>query len=315
MVTSVVAPEYGGPEVLRVIEEALPNPGPGEVRIRVRAAGLNPADAKRIRGSFGRGQQPPIRPGSEVSGIVTAVGEQASGPSGPIAVGDEVVAYRVAGGLASEVNAPASSVLPKPDSLGWDEAAGLLLTGGTAYHLLEATGVSEVDTVLIHGASGSVGLLAAQLAAQRGARVIGTAGALNHDLLRRFGIEPVAYGPGLIERVNAMAPAGIDVALDTVGTDEAIDVSVALVADRGRIATIAAFQRAGEIGGIRILGSGPGADPGTELRSAARLELLRLAGEGRLVVVLGPSFPLAAAAEAFALVESGHAGGKIVLHP
>lgn len=310
MVRAVVAPEYGGPEELRVVDVEVPAPGPGHLNIRVNAAGVNPSDAKSIRGLFGRGARLPLHPGSEVSGVVSAVG-----PDVPFAIGDEVVAYRVSGGFAQELQTKTAAVLRKPPALGWEAAAGLLLTGVTATHLIEATHVDRGDVVLVHGASGSVGLLAIQLARLRGARVIGTASERNHELLRRFGAEPVAYGPGLVERVRELAPAGIDAALDTIGTDEALDASVALTHQKARIATIAGFARASAIGGVKKLGGGPGADPGTSLRESARAGLLQLAGEGTLEVVLGPTFPLEKAAEALALVESGHAGGKVVLIP
>ncbi|NQX12217.1 NADP-dependent oxidoreductase [Microbacteriaceae bacterium VKM Ac-2855] len=309
MVRAVIAPEYGSPAELRVVDVEVPHPGPGHLNIRVVAAGVNPSDAKLVRGQFGRGARLPLRPGSEVSGVVSAVG----GSDVPFAVGDEVVAYRVAGGYAEELQTTSATVLRKPPTLSWHEAAGLLLTGVTAYHLLEATHVGAGDTVLIHGASGSVGLLAVQLARIRGARVIGTASERNHELLARFGAEPVAYGPGLVERIRAVAPHGIDAALDTVGTDEALDVSVVVTPLKTRIATIAGFARASAIGGIKKLGGGPGADAGSSLRNAARGTLLQLAGEGRLEVTLGASFALEQAAEALALVEGGHAGGKVVL--
>lgn len=310
MVRAVVAREYGGPDGLEVVDVAVPPPGPGHVNIRVKAAGVNPSDAKLLRGVFGRGARLPLHLGSEVAGVISAVG-----PDVPFAVGDEVVAFRVSGGYAQELQAKTASVLRKPAALGWSEAAGLLLTGVTAYHLLEATHVDRGDTVLIHGASGSVGILAVQLARLRGARVIGTASERNHELLRRFGAEPVVYGAGLVERIRAIAPDGVDAALDTIGTDEALDSSAELTAQKSRIATVAGFRRAAEIGGIRRLGAGPGADPGTSLRDAARAPLLQLAGEGKLVVVLGESFPLEKAADAIALLETGHAGGKIVLLP
>ena len=184
----------------------------------------------------------------------------------------------------------------------------------TAFHLLEATQVGEGDTVLVHGAAGGVGRMTAQLAVGRGATVIGTAAASRHDELRELGIVPVTYGDGLADRVRAAAPDGVDVALDTVGTDEAVDVSLELVADRGRIATVAAFGRAGEAG-ILLLGNGPGADPGTELRQAARLTLTDLAEKGELDVAVAASFPLSDAASAHRLVGEGHAGGKVVLVP
>jgi NADPH:quinone reductase-like Zn-dependent oxidoreductase len=143
--------------------------------------------------------------------------------------------------------------------------------------------------------------------------VIGTASARHHELLRQFGVIPVEYGPGLLDRVRAAAPQGVDAALDLVGTDEAVDSSLALVADRARIASIAAFGRSGE--GFRLLGGGPGADPGDEIRSAARLRLLEAVTAGRLEVVVAASYPLAAAADAHRAITGAHAAGKIILVP
>src|SRR5262249_20757476 len=155
--------------------------------------------------------------------------------------------------------------------------------------------VEAGDTVLVHGAAGGVGLMAIQLASARGATVVGTANPARHDLLRELGAVPVAYGEGLADRVRTAAPQGVTAALDLVGTDEAVDVSVALVADRNRIATIAAFRRGLELG-IKVLGGSPGADPGTAIRDAARLDLARLAGQGQLRVLVTRSFPLENAA-------------------
>nr|WP_323743000.1 MULTISPECIES: zinc-binding dehydrogenase [unclassified Rathayibacter] len=230
-------------------------------------------------------------------------------------VGDEVVGFRVAGGYAAEIVAPASAVLPKPEGLSWEAAAGLLLAGTTAEHLLQATRVTAGETVLVHGASGGVGSLLVQLARARGARVLGTCSTRGEGVVRRFGGEPLHYGSGLEERVRSAAPEGVAAALDTAGTAEALDASVALVTDRSRIATIAGFASATRLGGILLLGSGAGADPGTALRDAARAPLLDRAGRGELEVALGASFPLREAASALALVESGRAGGKVVLLP
>jgi NADPH:quinone reductase-like Zn-dependent oxidoreductase len=315
MSAAVVATAYGGPEVLEVVDVEVPSPGPGQVTIEVRAAGINPIDLKVYSGSMGRDESAlPRRLGSEVSGVVTATGLGARGPAGPLAVGDEVIGYRVSGGYAASITVDGDAVFPKPASLSWEEAAGLSLTGVTATHLLEATGVTAADTVLVHGVAGGVGLMTAQLALARGATVVGTAAEHRHDELRRFGIVPVAYGDGLVDRVREAAPGGVDVALDTVGTDEAVDASLELVPDRRRIATIAAFGRAPDAG-IQLLGNGPGADPGTEIRRVARLPVAELAGKGKLRVVVARSFPLAEVAEAHRLVGGGHAGGKVVLLP
>lgn len=315
MTRIVEATGFGGPEVLSLREVDLPDPGADEVRVEVRAAGVNPADFKSYGGAFGTDPAAlPIRLGYEAAGVVTAAGADAVGSRGPVRVGDEVILFRISGGYASEVVVRAASVTPKPTSLGWAEAGGLMLTGATAVHTLTATGVGAGDVVLVHGAAGGVGLMAVQLAALSGARVIGTASERNHDLLRDLGAEPVAYGNGLLNRVRALAPDGVDVGLDLIGTDEALDVSLALVEDRDRIATIANFVRSpGE--GVKLLGGGPGADPGTGIRDAARARLADLAGEGRLQVRVAATFTLDDVARAHQLVGEGHTVGKVVLLP
>ena len=311
----VIAAGYGGPEILSVAEEPLAEPGPGEARIEVRAAGVNPVDARSYSGAFGKDPaRLPIRLGAEAAGVVTAAGPDAVGPAGPVQVGDEVIAYRAPGAYATELVVPAQAVIPKPGTLDWPQAAGLMVTGVTAWHLLAATAAGPGDTVLVHGGSGGVGLMAVQLAAIRGAKVIATASPARHDLLRDLGAIPVAYGPGLEDRVRAAAPGGVDVALDLVGTDEAWDVSLGLVADKARIATIVAFGR-GLQAGIKVLGGAPGADPGTEIRERARLELARLAQDGRLRVLVSQTFPLAEAAAAHHAILDGHTTGKITLIP
>ncbi|MEP7025475.1 MAG: NADP-dependent oxidoreductase [Actinomycetota bacterium] len=311
----VVAAGYGGPEMLSVVDRPTPEPGPGEAVISVRAAAVNPIDHKAYSGAFGTDPAKlPIRLGSEASGVVTAVGPDAVGPAGPVSVGDEVIAYPASGTYAAELVVPAQSLVPKPATLDWAQAAGLLVTGVTAWHALTVTGVSEGETVLIHGAAGGVGIMAVQLAVIRGAKVVATASAARHDFLRKLGASPVAYGPGLLDRARDAAPGGVDAALDLIGTDEAVDVSLELVSDRARIATIAAFAR-GPGAGIKLLGGGPGADPGTEIRSAARLPLAQLAAEGRLQVFVASTFPLTDPAAAHLESKTGHATGKIVLIP
>jgi NADPH:quinone reductase len=315
MTRAVVATAFGGPEVLAVIETPVRAPEPGEVLISVRAAGTNPVDYKLFSGNMGRDPaRLPMPVGSEAAGVVTEVGDGAEGPGGPVAVGDEVVAYRIAGAYADDVTVPGSTVIPKPSTLSFEEASGLMLTGVTATHALAVTRVGAGDTVLIHGASGGVGLMAIQLAVDAGARVIGTASESGRAVVREFGAEPVAYGTGLEERVRALAPGGVDAAVDCAGGDEALEVSLALVADRGRIVTIVASRRAFEEG-VKVIGGAPGADPGTEIRAAARLELARLASDGKLRVVVAAVYPLAEAAVALRTLATGHAHGKIVLVP
>jgi NADPH2:quinone reductase len=311
----MIARSYGGSAALESVDEPTPEPGNGQVVIAVKAAGTNPSDCKQLSGAFGtNADNLPLRPGAEVSGVVTAVGPDALAAHGLVRVGDEVVAYRVSGGFADEVLVSAKSVFAKPSGLSWNVAAGLLLTGATAWHLVEATGIGPGDTVVVHGASGAVGSLAVQLAVQRGAVVIGTASLANHGAVRDLGALPVEYGEGLVARIRQLAPDGVDAALDTVGTDEAIESSVELTGDPLRVATINAFTRGAELGVLR-LGAAPGADPGTGVRNAARQPLLDLAAAGRLTVRLGATYPLAEAAAALALLETGHPDGKVTLVP
>ena len=315
MATRVVATAYGGPEVLTLVEEPVGEPGPRQVLVEVRAAGTNPYDYKVYSGIYGEDpSQLPIHLGAEASGVVRSVGEGAVGETGPINSGDEVIAYPVAGGYASDLVVGAASVVSKPSTLSFEEAAGLMVTGTTAAHALTAIGVEAGDTVLIHGAAGGVGFMAVQLALNAGARVIGTASESGHDRLREVGAEPVSHGDGLLERVRAIAPDGIDAAIDTVGADEALDVSVVVVSDRARIVTIVSFERAMELG-VKAIGFGPGGDPGTEIRSAARLELVRQAEEGKLHVPIARTYPLREVADAHRELSAGHAHGKIILVP
>jgi NADPH:quinone reductase-like Zn-dependent oxidoreductase len=311
----VVATAFGGPEVLAVADQPAGPPGPGEALVEVRAAGVNPVDWKVYSGA--RGGDPsrlPMRLGSEAAGVVTQASPDAAGPGGPVRVGDEVIAFRAPGAYAAQLVVPGEALVPRPAALDWPQAAGLMLTGVTAWHLLAATAVQPGDTVLMHGAAGGVGLMAVQLAVGRGATVLATASPGRHEFLRGLGAVPVAYGDGLAGRVRAAAPGRVDVALDLVGTDEAIDVSVELVADRQRIATIAAPARGLQLG-IRVLGGAPGADPGTALRAAARLPLTQLAQDGKLRVFVAQTFPLAEAAAAHRVSMRGHTSGKLALIP
>ncbi|HKS49622.1 MAG TPA: NADP-dependent oxidoreductase [Amycolatopsis sp.] len=292
----------------------MPAPGTGQVVIQVRAAGVNPIDYKRYSGAFG--SDPAMLPmpvGLEVAGVITAVGEEAAGPAGPLAVGDEVVAFSVTGGYATEVVADAAVVVPKPPEVSWETASGLLLAGGTAVHGLTLLNVGEGDTLVVHGASGAVGFIAVQLAVAAGATVLGTASESRHELLREHGAVPVAYGPGLLERLREAAPSGVDAVFDAVGTDEAIDASLELVPDPKKIVSAVAFGRGDT--GIQLIGGGPGGDPGTEIRAQAWQRLLPLAAQGRLEIPISRTFGLAEAAEAHRLVAGGHPGGKVVLLP
>ena len=312
MARAVVATAYGGPEVLDLVEIEVGEPAADEVVIDVRAIGVNPADVKAYSGVWGTDPAAlPKRLGFEAAGVVSVAGISAVGQAGPVKVGDEVIAWRASGAYADQLKVPAKIVVPRPQNLSWAQSANLLLVGGTAVHALVAAGVTKGDTVLVHGAAGGVGSIVVQLAVARGARVIGTASPESHDLVRSLGGEAVTYGAGLAERVRALAPRGVNAAIDTVGSDEAVDVSLELVADKSRIASIAAFTRKDT--GIKILGAG--GDPGDDIREAARLDLVRLAGSGELQVFVAATYPLADVARAHRDLSKPHPPGKFALIP
>lgn len=306
-----IATDFGGLDVFHLEDVEVPRPGIGEVTIQVRAAGMNPADFKHVARGSDRSLLP-ISVGYELAGVISAIGVDTTIASGGGAIGDEVIAYRVQGGYATAITVAAKNVFAKPASLAFPEAANLLLAATTASEMLHVTGVTAGETVLVHGASGAVGVSVIQQAKLLGARVIGTASESSFPVVERFGAEAVAYGDGLEQRVRELAPEGIVAALDTVGTDEAVDVSLALVADRGRIVTIAAMQRA-EGAGIRVIMGALAAS--AAYRDSVRAGLIALAGDGTLVVPIARTFPLADAVEALTLLKAGHPGGKIALIP
>lgn len=305
------ATTWGQPETWEFLEYEAPAPDAGEVTIRVLAAGVNPADAKHV--AVPRpGSELPIPIGYEVSGVVAAIGPDTLIGSGAVEVGDEVIAFRVRGGYATEITVPAEKVFAKPSTLTHPEAANLLLVGTTAAEMLAVTGAAAGETIVLHGASGAVGVSVLQQARLRGIRVIGTASERRFDEVRRFSGLPVRYGPGLTGRVRELAEVPIVAALDAVGSDEAVDVSLELVADRRRIVTIAAAARAETDGILAIAGSMP--DSAT-FRDGVRGDLAALAQSGDLVVPLARTFPLSDAPAAHRLLATGHPGGKLALIP
>ncbi|QUQ64775.1 NADP-dependent oxidoreductase [Kutzneria sp. CA-103260] len=311
---------HGTPDVLGVVEVPTPHAAADGVVVEVRAAGVNPIDWKLYSGAFHAvdddhkdaaglaASMPSI--GLECAGVVTEVGADVTG----VRIGDEVIVYPVTAAYADYVSAPATAILAKPAGLGWAEAGSLMLTGTTAVHALHAAGVAAGDAVLVHGGSGGVGLMGVQLAAAAGATVIATAAERNHALLRELGATPVVYGPGLAGRVRTAAPHGVSAAVDFAGTDEALQVSLELVADRTRIASITGSPRRAAAG-IKLLGYGPGQDAGTEIRSAARGALIDRVESGALRVIVDTTFPLTLAAKAHEVGIAGHAPGKLVLIP
>jgi NADPH:quinone reductase len=306
-----VATDFGDLDTFELREFEVPPPGAGEVTIAVHAAGMNPADYKHVASEGDRARLP-IPIGYEVSGVIAAIGPETQIASGAGAVGDEVLAFRVTGGYASAITAAAKNVFAKPALMSHPEAANLLLAGTTAAEALHVTRVAAGETIVVHGASGAVGVSLLQQARLLGARVIGTASQRRFDTVRDFGGEPVAYGNGIEHRLRALAPDGYAAAVDTVGTAEAIDVSLALVRDRTRIVTIAARDRAAS-DGIAVIG---GAMPASATyRDENRSRLIALAADGRLVVPVARTFPLTDAIEALELLKEGHPGGKLALIP
>lgn len=315
MTKTAVAIAYGNPsDVVEIREAPTPVPGAGQAVVAIRASALNPIDVKTVRGRMGTDPAKlPLAVGFEAAGVVTAVGAEAVNSSGrPLTVGDEVVVYRATGGLSTDVLAEGADVHHKPAGLSFDVAAGLLLVGVTAADTIATAAVTAEDTLLVHGGAGAVGAIVVQLAIAKGAKVIATASSANHDFLRQLGAVPVAYGDGLIDRVRDAAAGGVTVAIDTVGTDEAADVSLDLVADLARIVTIAGFARAAQDGFVSIGGPDP---ESARIRDEARGELLDLAGQGKLVNVVAKTFPLSAAAEAHTELKTAHAIGKFILIP
>ncbi|WP_262701071.1 MULTISPECIES: NADP-dependent oxidoreductase [Streptomyces] len=300
---AIVYEEYGGPEVLRLKETEEPHPGPGQVRLKVMAAAVNPLDHK-IRGGWMPQMGPaafPAIPGIEAAGVVDEVGDGVT----DVSVGDEVLGWTVTGAYAPY--ALATDVAPKPAGLGWETAAALPVAAETSARVLDLLGLKEGETLLLHGAAGAVGGVGVQLAVARGATVIGTASPANHDYLRSLGAIPVAYGEGLADRVRAVAPKGVDAVYDAAGQG-ALPVSIELrggTADR--VVTIA-DPAAADLGVTFSAGGG-----GRPVEAIA--EYARLAAAGRLRVPVVRSFPLADAAAAHEQSETGHSRGKLILRP
>jgi NADPH:quinone reductase-like Zn-dependent oxidoreductase len=313
MSTAIAYTRLGGPEVLHSIELPDPVPGPGELAIRVEAVGVNPIDAKLRSGA--RASAPitePRRVGTDGAGVVSAVGAGVDG----FRVGDPVAFAGVRGAYATDVVAPASRAHARPPQVSAAEGAALGIPVGTAYQALRSVAVGAGDVVLVHAGSGAVGQALIQYAVLWGATVVATSSPRRFDRVRALGATPVAYGEGLIDRVREAAPDGVSVAIDAVGTDEALRTSMDLVADRERVVTLVRGKDASGLG-IRAF-SGGSPTPLTDQQQAWRGEAvpvtLALLAAGAFSVELGPSFPLADAAAAHRAVEAG-VDGKIILVP
>jgi NADPH:quinone reductase-like Zn-dependent oxidoreductase len=294
--------QFGGPEVLEIVDLPDPHPGPGQVRIAVRAAGINPSDWKKREGLMD--PELPQTLGYEAAGVVDELGEGVA----DVAVGDRVFGFSAEGAAQAEL-AVLSYYAPIPPSLDFPGAAALPAAVETATRALDqlASGGTSGSggTLLINGASGSVGSAAVQLAVLRGARVIGTASPANHTYLRSLGAEPVAYGEGLVERVRALAPDGVDLALDVAGSGVLPEL-IELAGGPEHVVTIADFVGAQEHG-VRFSRG----DAGRALHSLA--DVGALIESGRFSLPVAQTFPLAEVAAAHRVSQDGHVRGKLVL--
>ena len=288
---------FGGPEVLEIVDVPEPHPGPGEIRIAVRAAGINPVDWKFRQGMMG--SDLPSGTGYDAAGVVDELGDGVAG----VAVDDEVF------GQGRDVAAQ-FAVLTQwarvPAGLNFTAAAGLPMAVETATRGLDLLGVGDGDTVLVNGASGGVGSAAVQIARERGARVIGTASEPNHEYLRSLGAEVVTYGEGLAERVRALVPDGVDAAFDVAGGGQ-LPALVELAGGTRRVLTIADFAGAEE-NGVQVSGG-----PGTEMAYHAIREIVPVIEAGHFSLPVSRTFPLEEIAEAHRASQGGHVRGKLVL--
>jgi NADPH:quinone reductase-like Zn-dependent oxidoreductase len=309
MSRAVIYQKFGGPEVLELREVPEPHAGPGEVRIRVTAAGLNPMDwgiAARPEAAERFGITVPAGFGYDLAGVVDEVGDDVTG----FAVGDRVFGGALGAAVADHVVIKTSTGTPTPTSL-WptpkgisDEVAATIPVAGlTAAAALAALDLESGDTVLIGGAGGGVGVFAVQLARLAGARVIGTGSRSTFEFLRELGAEPVEYGQGLADRVRALAPDGVTAATDLFGTETA-ETALALGVPPERISTIAAGPN--PPGGVRATG-------GIEAAPGALKQLTDAIAAGELTVPIAATFPIEEVREAVVLQAGRHVHGKVVI--
>lgn len=313
MTRAVVYTEFGGPEVLTVVETPAPEIRPAHLVVRVEAAGVNPIDAKLRKGIRPSATiDAPRHIGRDGAGVVLEVGDDVQG----FRVGDAIAFRETSGTYASEVRVAAHNAIPRPPAVSAAAGAGIGIPVGTAYQVLRSLDVRAGDTLLLHAGSGAVGQAAIQYAVLWGATVIATASERRFDRVRQLGAIPVAYGEGLLDRVREVTPQGVSVAFDAAGTDEALEVSCELVADRQRIGTIVRGQDAGQYG-VRAFGGGS-STPLTETELAWRAEAfpvtMALLAAGAFSIEEGPRFSLEDAAEAHRAIERG-VDGKIVIVP
>ncbi|GAA2470038.1 NADP-dependent oxidoreductase [Winogradskya humida] len=295
--------QYGGPEVLRIVDLPDPHPGPGQVRIRVHAAGINATEWKIRKGELSFGAQLPQTTGRDVAGVVDELGEGVT----DVALGDRVFGISDDGAGAAELALLTYRAII-PVSLGFVDAAGLPIALETATRALDQLAVAGGRTLLINGASGGIGSTAVQLAVARGARVIGAASAANQNYLSLLGADPVTYGEGMTERVRALAPGGVDAALDIAGNG-ILPQLIDLAGGPQNVVTLADFEGAKEHG----VHFSNGFTDGHAFHSLATIGKLIEAGGFWLPV--DRTFPLAEIAAAHRISENGRVRGRLVLIP
>lgn len=291
--------EYGGPDVMSLGEAPEPHAGPGQVRIAVKAASVNPIDWKVREGWMAGGEplQGMGHPGFDAAGVVDEVGEGVTG----VSVGDDVF------GLGSATQAEfavLSGWAAKPSSVDWGVAGAAGTAVETAERGLRLLGVKKGDTVFVDGGAGGVGAVVVQLAVAADAKVIASASQDNHDYLREIGASPVLYGEGLVARVRAVPDSHIDAVFDVVGKTSIEDL-LTLVSEPAKVLSIANFDAGAA--GAQVSGGGEDGQPFVALALGAQL-----LEDSRLVIKV-QTFPFDRFAEAYRISESGHLRGKVVL--
>ncbi|MFJ8042076.1 NADP-dependent oxidoreductase [Kitasatospora sp. NPDC096147] len=290
---------YGGPENQEFLDRPVPVPGPGQLLIAVRAAGVNPADWKVREGLFGRTRPVPRVLGSEAAGVVRVLGEGVTG----FLVGDPVFGIAPEGAFADHVLLAAGEAARMPDDVTFAQAATLPVAAATAYDAVDQLGLTPGQTLLVLGVAGGVGSAAAQIARSRGITVLGTARDQAREYVATLGATQIAYGPGVAERIRAAAPDGVDGVLDLVG---GLDAGAAATTLRtgGRLVSTADATTAAGLGGEYVKRRRSG-----EVLAA----VAALVASGALDPHVAETFTLDRAAEAMLAVESGHARGKCVI--
>ncbi|HEY1509341.1 MAG TPA: NADP-dependent oxidoreductase [Solirubrobacteraceae bacterium] len=297
---------YGGIDVLDVVDVEPPVPAPGQVLVRVKAAGINPGEAK-IREGLLHDLWPATFPsgqGSDLAGVIESLGEGVDA----FEVGDEVIGFTDDRASQAELVAvDAGHLTRRPPNVPWQVAGALFVVGTTAYATVRAVSAGSGDTVVVAGAAGGVGSLAVQLAKHKGATVIGLASEPNHAWLKELGTIPVTYGDGVAERIRDAAGGDVDAFIDTVGGDY-VQLALDLGVQPDRIDTIA-DPRAGQKYGVKTEGTSAAAT------AEVLAELAAMIDQGKLEVPIAAVYPLDRVREAFAELEQGHTRGKIVLEP